>query len=140
VVQAIQILGLLIVAGLVVLLFRWARQRSQKRYEALAPQPPSVSEIVAAADPVPKSNGSDPQAAAKSNGAGPDVSELEAELKEIYERVGQPEAFEEAKGKVTDLAAELVERDGVDMNHALRAAYLRSLTEHREYLAANGLA
>jgi hypothetical protein len=147
----IQILGVVVIAILAVWLVRRARARSQSKYEQLAPHPPTVSEIVAAAEPVAESNGSDSQVVAESNGAtpklvaisngaGPEVSELEAELREIYDKVGHPEAFEEAKGKVTDLAADLVERDGTDMDEALRTAYDRSLAEHREYLTAKGLA
>ena len=147
----VQILGLVVIAVLVVWLIRRARARSQSNYEKHAPEPPTVSEIVAAAKPVEDSNGSDPDLVAESNGsdpepvaslngAAPEISGLEAELKEIYEKVGKPDSFEEAKGKVTDLAAELVEKDGVDMDEALRTAYRRSLTEHREYLAAKGLA
>jgi hypothetical protein len=151
VVQVAQILGLVIVAGLAVWLVRRAVKRSHNRYEELAPNPVTVEAIVADAESaatsngaqperVAQSNGTDSEPVAQSNGAGPEPSELEAELREIYDRVGRPDSFEEAKGKVTDLAAELVERDGIEMNEALRVAYRRSLAEHRSYLAEHGLA
>jgi hypothetical protein len=129
--QAGQLLGLVILAALAFWLLRRARRRSEKRYEELAPEPPTVSEIVAAAEPVAESNGTPPEEAEPHE---------EAELREIYEKVGKPEAFAEAKEKVVDLAAQLVEREGLDMDEALRTAYRRSLAEHREYLAAKGLA
>jgi hypothetical protein len=133
--QAGQLLGLVILAALAFWLLRRARRRSEQRYEELAPKPPTVSAIVAAAEPV----AAKPVAAkpvAEPNGSPPE----EAELREIYEKVGKPEALVEAKEKVVDLAAQLVERDGIEMDEALRTAYRRSLAEHREYLAAKGLA
>jgi hypothetical protein len=150
----LQILGLALIALLLIWLVLRARKRAQKRRT-----PPTVSTIVAAAGPVAaESNGSAPELAAASNGAVPEAPEPdevsesdeasepdeipdpEAELREIYDKVGHPDSFDEAKGKVTALAGELVERDGIDMNEALRIAYGRSLDEHREYLAAKGLA
>jgi hypothetical protein len=120
-----QILGLVILAALAVWLVRRAHRRSEERYRQFSPQLPTVSAVVAAAEPVARSNGSPPE---------------EAELREIYDKVGKPEAFGEAKEKVVSMAAELVVRDGIDMAEALRIAYRRSLAEHREYLAARGLA
>jgi hypothetical protein len=122
--QVGQFLGLVIIAALAFWLLRRAHRRSQRRYEQLAPQPPTVSAIVDAAEPVARPNR---------------PLREEAELRKIYERVGKPEAFGEAKEKVVELAAQLVERDGIGMDEALRTAYRRSLAEHREYLAAKGL-
>jgi hypothetical protein len=137
---AIQLLGLVILAALVFWLIRRAKKRADEHYEAHAPMPPTISEIMAE---VAESNGGVPAPVAAVNGSDvsdPEIAELEAELQRIYEKVGQPDAFEEAKGKVTDLADDLAERDGIDMGEALRTAYRRSLTEHRDYLAAKGLA
>jgi hypothetical protein len=128
--QAGQLLGLVILAALAFWLLRRARRRSEQRYEELAPEPPTVSAIVAAAKPVVA------KPVAESNG----TPQEEAELREIYEKVGKPDAFAEAKEKVVDLAAQLVEREGLGMDEALHTAYRRSLAEHREYLAAKGLA
>jgi hypothetical protein len=138
--QTGQLLGLVMLALLVFWFLRRAKRRSDRQYEALAPRAPTASEIMAmAAGP----NGSAPTPAAEVNGSDrsdPVIGRLDAELRMIYERVGKPDAFDEAKGKVTDLATELVERDGIDMGEALRTAYRRSVTEHREYLVAKGLA
>jgi hypothetical protein len=132
----IQILGLVLIGLLLIWLVLRARKRSQKRRT-----PPTVSTIVAAAEPVAaKSNGSAPELVAVSNGAGPEPPELEAELREIYEKVGHPDSFHEANEKVTSLAGDLIMRDSIDKDEALRIAYGRSLDEHREYLAAKGLA
>jgi hypothetical protein len=124
-----QLLALLVLAGLAFLLLRRARRRSKERYEAAAPQPLTVSGLLADGD-------SEPAARSNGNGSPPE----EAELREIYERVGKPEAFGEAKEKVVSLAADLVERDHLEMHEALRTAYRRSLREHRQYLADKGLA
>jgi hypothetical protein len=134
----VQILALVLVVALVFWLVRRARKRSQSRDEH-APQPSSVAPIAAKVETA-ESDHEVPELVAESNGADPEPTELEAELKEIYDKVGEPDSFGEAKEKVTALAADLVERDGIDMNEALRIAYLRSLVEHREYLAAKGLA
>jgi hypothetical protein len=132
----LQILGLVLVALLLIWLVLRARKRAQKRRT-----PPTVSTIVAAAGPVAaESNGSAPELVAASNGTGPETSELEAELREIYDKVGHPDSFDEANEKVTSLADDLVERDSIDKDEALRIAYGRSLAEHREYLTAQGLA
>ena len=68
-----------------------------------------------------------------------DWAEMEDELRRIYELVGKPSAFPEAKGKVTLLADCLATERGIDRDEALRLAYDRSLAEHREYLAAKGI-
>jgi hypothetical protein len=143
-------LVLVILGALGFLVVRWANKRSQARYEELAPMPPSALAIVAAdsaarsngkhPEPVAASNGNHPEPVAATNGFDPEVTELEAELKGIYDRVGKPDAFEEAKGKVTEFASDLVNRDGIDMHEALRTSYRRSLTEHHEYLASKHLA
>jgi hypothetical protein len=70
----------------------------------------------------------------------PDFSVLEGELKDIYEAVGHPDAFAEAMEKVHALASELFARDDITKDEALYAAFLKSLAEHRDYLAAKGLA
>ena len=148
-IKVIQILGLLIIGGLVFWLVRRRNQRA--RNEQLAAQPPSFSTFAAEPEPVAKSNGTDAEPVAEPNatdleppaepnGSDPEVSELEQELRRIYDKVGKPDAFEEAKDKVTDLASDLVDEDGIEMNEALRVAYRRSLAEHREYLASKGLA
>lgn len=124
-----QLLALVVLAGLAFLLLRRARRRSKERYEAAAPEPLTVSALLADGD-------SEPDAQSNGNGSPPE----EAELRKIYERVGKPEAFGEAKEKVVSLAAELVERDHLEMGDALRTAYRRSLREHRQYLAARNLA
>jgi hypothetical protein len=124
-----QILALVVLACLAFLLLRRARRRSKERYEAAAPAPLTVSKIVGETE-------SESAAPANGNGSPPE----EAELREIYERVGKPESFPEAKEKVVSLAAELVEQDDLEMDEALRTAYRRSLREHRQYLAAKGLA
>ena len=69
---------------------------------------------------------------------GSDCAEMDEELQRIYEVVGKPHAFKEAKGKVEELADQLTS-EGVAPDEALRRAYSRSLTEHREYLAAKGI-
>jgi hypothetical protein len=68
-----------------------------------------------------------------------DLAEMEDELKRVYELVGKPSAFPEAKGKVTLLADCLATERGIDRDEALRLAYDRSLAEHREFLAAKGI-
>ena len=74
------------------------------------------------------------------NGSSPDDwAEMEDELRRIYELVGKPSAFPEAKGKVTLLADCLATERGIERDEALRLAYDRSLAEHREYLAARGI-
>jgi hypothetical protein len=131
----LQILGLVLVGLLLIWLVLRARKRSQKRRT-----PPTVSTIVASAGPVAaESNGSAPELVAASNGTGPDTSELEAELRAIYDKVGHPDSFDEANEKVTALATELAERDGIDKDKALRTAYRTSLAEHQQYLAAKGI-
>jgi hypothetical protein len=85
-------------------------------------------------------NGSDPESQAV-NGNGSrshECAEMDDELQRIYALVGKPHAFKEAKGKVEELADKLTV-EGVDRDEALRRAYTRSLTEHREYLAAKGI-
>jgi hypothetical protein len=75
-----------------------------------------------------------------SNGSnGSDCAEMDDELQRIYELVGKPHAFKEAKGKVEELADQLT-TEGVAPDEALRRAYTRSLTEHRDYLATKGIA
>ena len=75
-----------------------------------------------------------------SNGSGPrGWAEMEKELRLIYERVGKPSAFREAKGKVEVLADCLCRERRIDHDAALELAYDRSLAEHREYLAAKGI-
>jgi hypothetical protein len=77
---------------------------------------------------------------ASSNGAAPRAwAEMETELRRIYELVGKPSAFREAKGKVEVLADCLCRERRIDHDAALKLAYHRSLTEHREYLAAKGI-
>jgi hypothetical protein len=154
--QVGQVLGLVILVALVFWLIRRFKKRADEHYEKNAPMPPTISEIMAEVAvsnggvhspsngvvPSP-SNGVVPSPVAEVNGsddADPEVAELEGELRRIYEKVGQTDAFDEANGKVTDLAADLVEQDGLDMGEALRTAYRRSLAEHHEYLAAKGLA
>jgi hypothetical protein len=66
-----------------------------------------------------------------------DWGEREDELRGIYQLVGKPSAFPEAKSKVILLADRLATERGIDRDQALRLAYERSLAEHREYLAAN---
>jgi hypothetical protein len=74
---------------------------------------------------------------ASSNGSkAGDPRELENELRRIYEQLGKPSAFREAKGKVLVLADCLGGERGIDRDRALALAYERSLAEHREYLAA----
>jgi hypothetical protein len=68
-----------------------------------------------------------------------DLAEMQDELRRVYELVGKPSAFLEAKGKVTLLADCLATERGIDGDEALRLAYDRSLAEHREYLAAKGI-
>ncbi len=121
-----QIIGLVILGLLLFWLFRNARKRVEKRHAAQAP-PPSAEALIA-----------EVRAAAAANGSEPGPSDLEDELREIYERVGHPEAFEEAKQKVTDLAGVLVRDEGMPGSEALRVAYERSLAEHRVYLTARG--
>ena len=76
---------------------------------------------------------------ANGNGAnGNDCAEMDEELQRIYELVGKPHAFKEAKGKVEELAGQLT-TEGLAPDEALRRAYERSLTEHRDYLAAKGI-
>ncbi len=137
-----QFIGLVILGLLLFWLFRNARRRVEKRHAAQAP-PPSAEALIAEVQAAAAANGSEPEKANGSepettNGSEPRTSDLEDELREIYERVGHPEAFEEAKRKVTDLAGELVQDEGMPGNEALRVAYERSLAEHREYLAARG--
>jgi len=72
------------------------------------------------------------------NGSNGGCTEMDDELQRIYELVGKPWAFKEAKVKVDELAEQLT-LEGVAPDEALRRAYDRSLTEHREYLAAKGL-
>jgi hypothetical protein len=137
-----QVMGLVILGVLLFWLFRNARRRVEKRHAAQAP-PPSAEALIAEVRAAAAANGSEAETANGSeaettNGSEPGTSDLEGELREIYERVGHPEAFDEAKRKVTDLAGELAEDEGMAMNEALRVAYERSLAEHREYLAARG--
>jgi hypothetical protein len=68
-----------------------------------------------------------------------DWAEMERELRKIYELVGKPSAFAEAKGKVQVLADCLSNERGIAQSEALRLAYERSLTEHRDYLTAKGI-
>ena len=68
-----------------------------------------------------------------------DLAEMEDELRRVYELVGKPSAFPEAKGKVILLADCLATERGIDRAEALRLAYDRSLAEHREYLATKGI-
>ena len=75
-----------------------------------------------------------------SNGSVPrSWAEMEKELRRIYERVGKPSAFREAKGKVEVLADCLCRERRIEHDAALELAYDRSLSEHREYLAAKGI-
>jgi len=134
--QVGQLLGLVFLGALIFWLVRRYTRRSHARYAQLAPPPP----VMAMPERIAESTATPPEPVGESNGSDPDVSELEEELRAIYAKLGQPEAFEEAKGKVTDLASDLVDDDGIDMNEALRIAYRRSLAEHREYLASKGLA
>jgi hypothetical protein len=70
----------------------------------------------------------------------PDTTEMEAELEQIYAQLGAPEGLSEAKGKVHDLAEELVADGGWSEAEALVIAYRRSLEEHRRFLASRKLA
>src|SRR5262249_48406046 len=70
---------------------------------------------------------------------GHDPDEMENELRGMYELIGKPSAFPEAKGKVILLADCLATERGIDRDEALRLAYERSLTEHRAYLSAKGI-
>ena len=87
-----------------------------------------------------ESNGSAPDARIATGNAsnGNDSAEMDEELQRIYELVGKPWAFKEAKGKVEEFADQLA-ADGMDRDEALRRAFDRSLAEHREYLAAKGI-
>jgi hypothetical protein len=134
-----QILGLFILAALVAWLVIRLRNRPQKPFSEVAPKPLTVAAIVDGAETSSESKAADQGVVAESNPAGPDVSELDQELKEIYDKAGHPDSFTEAKEKVTALAAELAERDGIDNDEALRTAYRTSLAEHHEYLAAKGI-
>jgi len=134
-----QILALFILAALVAWLVIRVRRRPHKPFSEVAPAPLTVAAIVEGAEASSQSNAADHGGAAESNPAGPDVSELDQELKEIYDKVGHPDSFTEAKEKVTALATELAERDGIDDDEALRTAYRTSLAEHHEYLAAKGI-
>jgi hypothetical protein len=120
-----QFLGVVILVALLAWLLRNSRRRAEQRRASLLP-PMTAHQLIAEVQ----------AAAAKEAERDPDPSELDRELREIYERLGHPEAFREAKEKVTGLADELAERDGMSPGRALRAAYERSLAEHREYLAA----
>jgi hypothetical protein len=83
----------------------------------------------------PVSRGADQRVS--SNGSAPRAwSAMEQELRRIYELVGKPSAFGEAKGKVEVLADCLCRERRIDHDEALRLAYDRSLAEHREYLAS----
>lgn len=136
-----QVIGLVILGLLLFWLFRNARRRVEKRHAGQAP-PPSAEALIAEVRAASAANGIEPERAngsePEANGFEPGTSDLEDELREIYERVGHPEAFEEAKRKVTRLAGELARDEGMPGNEALRMAYERSLAEHREYLAASG--
>jgi hypothetical protein len=72
------------------------------------------------------------------NGSNGGTAEMDEELQRIYELVGKPWAFKDAKGKVEELADELTS-EGFAPDEALRRAYDRSLSEHREYLASKGI-
>ena len=134
-----QILGLFILAALVAWLVIRVRRRPHKPFSEVAPKPLTVAAIVEGAEASSQSNAADHGGVAESNPAGPDVSELDQELKEIYDKAGHPDSLTEAKEKVNALATELAERDGIDNDEALRTAYRTSIAEHREYLAAKGL-
>jgi hypothetical protein len=140
---------LVIVVALVFWLVRNSRKRAQASDPPVAP-PQSAESIIAEVrstadasengrvlEPEPEPNGVEPEVVIAPNGSESDIAELEDELRQIYERVGHPESFGEAKEKVTDLADQLVEEDGMSRDEALRAAYERSLTEHREYVATH---
>jgi hypothetical protein len=148
-----QIMGLVVLVALAVWFVRRARERSQKRFQELAPAPPVIDEPplsgrpLAVTEPpavmkppaIAGANGAAPAAAAESNGTELDCTHLEQELKVIYVKLGKPGAFAEAKEKVLDLARERFAEGTWNQDEALYKAYEVSLAEHRKYLAGQEL-
>jgi hypothetical protein len=72
------------------------------------------------------------------NGSNVDTGPMEAELENIYRKLGAPDGIGEAKGKVRQLARDLSADQGINPDEALYRAYKVSLDQHREYVSSQG--